>query len=108
MKKLTNLIALLLLFGQSRWMLATERNPFEPPLAASAHLLWQLKGTVLTNSQKFAFLSHPKLGNYTLRKRESLPQSNWWILEITSGAILLQQQHRSQTVCLDLTEHKPK
>lgn len=108
MLKLTKLIALLLLIGQSRWTLATERNPFERAMDPSAHLLWQLRGTVLTDSHKFAFLFHPKLGHYTLRLRESVPQSNWWILEITSGAILIQQGNTSRKVGLNLTGREQK
>lgn len=107
MMKITNFI-ILLLFGLGRWGIAADRNPFEPPHVANTELLWQLKGTVVTNNQKFAFLAHPKLGDRTLQLRESLPQSNWWISEITSGTILLQQQQSSQTLRLYLTEPRQK
>lgn len=107
MMRFSNFI-ILLLFWLGRSGLATDRNPFEPPRVASTELLWQLKGTVVTNNQKFAFLAHPNYGDRTLQLRENLPQSNWWISEITSGAILLQQQQSSQTLRLYLTEARQK
>lgn len=106
--KLTNLIVLVLFSAGSKWTLAVDRNPFERPITANPNLLWQLEGTVLTQTQKFAFVSHSTLGNYTLQQRDKVPQSDWWILDITPGAILLQRQNTLQTVELNLTERQQK